>query len=108
MSRSPSRAELARASQPVSYVDAKDLWYSVKPVRSPGLPISSSDSLPLRSGGVASSATPHETSRFCERWTPTAISTGTRCKVCSSTDHEAASTASNGSSNVASSTHGAP
>jgi len=37
MSRSPSRAELARASQPVSYVDAKDLWYSVKPVRSPGL-----------------------------------------------------------------------
>jgi len=37
MSRSPSRAELARASQPVSHVDAKDLSYSVKPVRSPGL-----------------------------------------------------------------------
>ena len=36
MSRFPSRAELARASRPVSYVDAKDLSYSVRPVPSPG------------------------------------------------------------------------
>jgi len=36
MSRFPSRAEPARASRPVSYVDAKDLSYSVKPCPSPG------------------------------------------------------------------------
>ena len=36
MSRFPSRAELARASRPVSHVDAKDHLYSVKPVPSPG------------------------------------------------------------------------
>ena len=36
MSRFPSRAEPARASRPVSYVDAKDLSYSVKPLPSPG------------------------------------------------------------------------
>src|SRR5258708_30122883 len=36
MSRFPSRAEPARASRPVSYVDAKDLSYSVKHLPSPG------------------------------------------------------------------------
>src|SRR5260370_34839039 len=36
MSRFRSRAEPARASRPVSYVDAKDLSYSVKPLPSPG------------------------------------------------------------------------
>src|SRR3989454_2018193 len=36
MSRFPSRAEPARASRPVSYVDAEDLSYSVKPLPSPG------------------------------------------------------------------------
>ena len=36
MSRFPSRAELATASRSVSYVDAKDLSYSVRPVPSPG------------------------------------------------------------------------
>src|SRR5216683_119569 len=36
MSHFPSRPEPARASRPASYVDAKDLSYSVNPLPSPG------------------------------------------------------------------------